>query len=74
MKGSQDICVIKVEDSANYVISSMNSDTGKIIHADRHTITQQFCELILRVRDQIGISRLYTMLEIYHSGQEPWIY
>ena len=29
--------------------------------------------IILRVLDQNGISRLYTMLEIYHSGPEPSI-
>ena len=28
---------------------------------------------ILRVRDQNGISRLYNMFEIYHSGREPSI-
>ena len=33
----------------------------------------QFHLYILRVPDQNGVSRLYNMLEIYHSGLEPLI-
>ena len=29
---------------------------------------------ISRVSDQNGVSHLYNMLEIYHSGPEPLIY
>ena len=29
--------------------------------------------IILRVPDQSGISRLYNMLETYHSAPEPWL-
>ena len=31
-------------------------------------------ESISRVPDQIGVSLIYIMLEIYHSGREPSIY
>ena len=37
-------------------------------------ITVQTSSCISRVSDKNGVSLLYIMLEIHHSGQEPLIY
>ena len=35
---------------------------------------ERYISIISRVQDQKGISQLYNMLEIYHSGPEPLNY
>ena len=38
------------------------------------TLSKEACpsETILKVSAQKGVSLLYVMLEMHHSGQEPW--
>ena len=55
------------------VIFFLNSSVPCLVWVFEHDCLDKCCfgYLILRVSDQNGVSLLYIMLEMHHSGREP---